>query len=65
MSAPDTNIEKQAERHKGPLSGMPGAIILASVLFLGILGWFAMTDNEPREASVPAAGAAVETEPLN
>lgn len=39
MSPPDTNIEKQEKRHKGPLLGMPGAIIAAAVIFVGVMLW--------------------------
>lgn len=46
MSPPDTNIEKQAKRHKGPLTGMPLAIAVATVVFLGFLAWSALTDTD-------------------
>ncbi len=58
MSAPDTNIEKQARRHKGPLVGIIGAVIVAGLLFIAFLTWVA---DEPDEA-VPAADVAIELE---
>ncbi|MBZ8119023.1 hypothetical protein KUD11_10230 [Roseovarius sp. LXJ103] len=62
MSVPDTNIEKQENRHKGPLSGMALAAIIAALGFVGVLAWAGM---EPREgldvdAAAPAVGIAAE-----
>ena len=34
MSAPDTNIEKQDERHKPALLGIKGAIIFGALMLL-------------------------------
>lgn len=47
MSAPDTNVEKQAKNHKGPLLGMPAVVIAALLLFFAFLGWTAMQANDP------------------
>ena len=53
MSAPDTNIEKQERRHKGPMTGMKAAIGFALVLFLGLIVWTSyQADNET--ATTPA-----------
>lgn len=65
LSAPDTNIEKQEKRHKGPLSGMALAAIIAALGFVGVLAWLAWTGMEPREgldveAAAPAAGIATD-----
>ncbi len=65
LSAPDTNIKKQEKRHKGPLSGMPLAAVIAALGFVGVLAWMAWTGMEPREgldvdAAAPAAGIAPE-----
>lgn len=46
MSAPDTNIKKQKRRHKGPLTGIPLAILLATIAFVGFLAWAALTDSD-------------------
>lgn len=63
MSAPNTNLDKQKKRHKGPLAGMGAVVILAIVLLMGLLTYIAYQGNEPRDASDdPAATApAVET----
>jgi hypothetical protein len=60
MSAPDTNVEKQAKRHKGPLKGMPGAIILAVVAIIAVFVWVNLTGVD--EAPVPEAGTATQTQ---
>ena len=52
MSAPDTNIEQQARRHRGPLTGIALAL---SVAVLGFLIWLAMVaagGNAPGDSSV-------------
>jgi len=61
MSAPDTNLETQEKRHKGPLSGMVLAAVIAAVGFAGLLAWLAWNGIEPREgleveAAAPAGG---------
>lgn len=59
MSAPDTNIKTQEKRHKGPLSGMILAVVIAALLFLGLLLWLAWNGNDPGDevlsAEQPAA----------
>ena len=58
MSAPDTNTEKQAKRHKPPLIGMPAAIILATVLFIGVMIYISVgTDEEIEEPPVPVTNS--------
>ncbi|MGR3435169.1 MAG: hypothetical protein ACU0CO_09830 [Shimia sp.] len=34
MSAPDTNVEKQKRRHRGPLRGIAFAVAFAGVLLV-------------------------------
>ncbi|MGI1661120.1 hypothetical protein ACRDNQ_02680 [Palleronia sp. KMU-117] len=46
MSAPETNVEKQARRHKGPLLGIAVAILAALVALVAV-GLFASTDDAP------------------
>ncbi len=58
MSAPDTNIEKQTRRHKGPLVGIIGAVVVAGLLFIAFLTWIA---DGPGEA-VPAADVTTDLE---
>ena len=52
MSAPDTNIEKQQERHKGPLAGMTLAVLFASVLLAGLVIWTFAQGDDPEGAAV-------------
>lgn len=47
MSAPDTNTEKQARRHRGPLTGMLGVVLFALVLLAGLAVWVASRGNTP------------------
>ena len=56
MSAPRTNIEKHVKRHKSPLTGMPLAVGIAIIAFLGFLAWGALTDTD-------TSGAQSVTEP--
>lgn len=51
MSAPDTNIDTQKRRHRGPLTGLTLALIGVAALFLAWLGWIAMQGQAPREAT--------------
>ena len=37
MSAPKTDLDKQEERHKGPLTGMTGGLIFAGILLVGMI----------------------------
>lgn len=37
MSAPKTDVDKQEEHHKGPLTGMRGVLVFAGVLLVGML----------------------------
>lgn len=46
MSPPDTNVEKQTKRHKGPLAGIPLAIAIAAVVFVAFLAWSAFTGTD-------------------
>ncbi|NND17193.1 MAG: hypothetical protein HKN98_01305, partial [Silicimonas sp.] len=60
MTAPDTNIKKQSRRHKGPLAGIPLAILLAVVAFVGFLIWAALSDADtdgPQEAQTGVSTA--------
>ncbi len=49
MSPPDTDLEKQERRHKGPLGGMAAAMIFAAVLLVGLVLYLAYAGNEPGE----------------
>lgn len=41
MSSPETNIEQQTRRHRGPLAGIAIALACVGVLFVGYLFWTA------------------------
>lgn len=57
MSSPDTNVEKQKQRHRGPLVGMAIAAIFGiGLILLWVFGVFA-TAPETDDAAVDGAGA--------
>ncbi|PUB14927.1 hypothetical protein [Yoonia sediminilitoris] len=56
MSAPQTNVEKQAKRHRFPLLGMGGVVILAGLLFIALLTWTAYNADDA-QAPAPATQA--------
>lgn len=65
MSAPNTNIEKQKERHKGPLGGMALVVTFAAVLLAGLLIFLFAAGNDPEETGpqvevIPGEGATLE-----
>lgn len=57
MSAPNTNIERQRRRHRGPLVGITLAVIFVLALFAMWLTGQIGSTSAP--ASAPAPGAAV------
>ncbi|MFN3208718.1 MAG: hypothetical protein ACE369_06900 [Roseovarius sp.] len=61
MTPPDTNVEKQAKRHKGPLGGMTLAVVFASVLF-AIFYVFVISGGEDEEGA-PAPAQVEEAAP--
>jgi len=56
MSAPDTNVEKQARRHRPAMIAIIGALAVAALLFLWLL--FAVTDPETEVEAVDTGAAA-------
>lgn len=54
MSASNTNLEKQAKRHRGPLFGIAMVLLFAGVLFAGFMIWTAYQSDNPNAES-PAA----------
>lgn len=56
MSAPDTNTEKQEDRHKAPLGGMALAVIFAGVLLIGLVIFLIVGGNTPEGADVQVDG---------
>jgi hypothetical protein len=64
MSAPDTNVETQEKRHKGPLSGMLFAVLIAGLLFLGLILWLAWNGNDPGDEAAAPSTADTGTAPM-
>lgn len=56
MSAPNTNIEKQAKNHKGPLGGIKAVLFFAGVLLVGFIVWTVANGNDPKGAAVQIDG---------
>jgi hypothetical protein len=59
MSAPQTNLEKQQRRHRGPLTGIVVVLAVVSVMAIGLLAYLSRNAAE----DPPATPAAV-TAPL-
>lgn len=62
MSAPNTNINKQADRHRGPLTGMMFAVVFALVLLGAFLMWTRGEGNDPAGAQAQVDGRTGEVE---
>jgi len=56
MSAPDTNVEKQKEKHKTALMGIRGVMVFAAVLLLGLVLWLSYQGQEPRDVDTKIDG---------
>lgn len=52
MSAPNTNLEKQARRHRGPLRGMFAVVLFALVLLVILAFWAFGRGGVPQGADV-------------
>lgn len=63
MSAPDTNTQKQAEKHRGPLTGMLMMVIWAAVLLVGLLIYLSVRGGTPEgaDAQIDTRTGTVET----
>ncbi len=64
MSPPDTDIEKQAKRHRGPIVGITAGLVFVAIVAIAAAIWAgfplgeqAAPDGEPTE-TVPADPAA-------
>ena len=63
MSAPKTDPEKHAKRHKGPLAGLTGVILWALVLLVGLTIFVVFRANDPgNEQPIEADRAGVGSE---
>ncbi|MFQ6553258.1 hypothetical protein AAD018_013055 [Aestuariibius insulae] len=47
MSAPDTDLEKQEKKHKGPLIGMGAAAGFGVVLLIVFVGYLVISGGAP------------------
>ena len=56
MSAPDTDLEKQEKRHKGPLVGMGLAVIAALLLLFVFVSYLVSEGGEPQGAETQIDG---------
>ncbi|NNE51515.1 MAG: hypothetical protein HKN30_03840 [Sulfitobacter sp.] len=61
MSAPDTNIEKQEEKHKHALLGIRGALVFGFAMLLLIVAFSVMRGSEPTADTVIGTEGAQET----
>ncbi len=65
MSAPDTNISKQEQQHRGPLTGMALGIGFVVLIGLAFLTWVVANGNNPGEEAAPATNTVtVEPAPM-
>lgn len=56
MSAPDTELEKQKSRHRGPLLGLAVCIVAAALMFLGYLTITAERGQTPNDTGAQIDG---------
>lgn len=63
MSAPDTDLERQKQRHRGPLMGMWIALAVVAVLFVGWVMFYAVSP-EPDAVGGPVTKQE-QTQPSN
>jgi len=61
MSAPDTNVEKQKERHKAPLLGMKGVIVFAALMLIGLVFYTVLQSDEAETEAVIESTPTVDT----
>ena len=62
MSAPDTNTEKQAEKHKASLSGMALAVGGGVLLLILLMVFVILGGDDPEGADVQIDGRTGEVE---
>lgn len=69
MTPPDSNLDKQKKRHRGPLLGIAAVLVFVGLLFLGYMTYLVDTDTPeeptateetlPDGEGIPAEGAPV------
>lgn len=52
MSAPDTNIERQKDRHKPSLLGIRGAMIWGALMLIGLIFFATLQGPAPMGSDV-------------
>ncbi|SEL17013.1 hypothetical protein LVO79_04750 [Roseivivax marinus] len=67
MSAPDTNTEKEEQRHRPALLGIRASIIYAGILLLGLIVWLVVSGQDDTgepggDDTVPTVEEGMETE---
>lgn len=65
MSAPDTNVEKQADKHKGPLRGIAFAMMWGLGLLVLLVVFLFLSGDDPVGADEQVdsrSGAVVEAD---
>lgn len=60
MSAPDTNIDRQAQQHKPALLGIKGAALFGALMIILMIGATLMRADDPNALS----SGATETSPV-
>ena len=65
MSAPDTNVKKQEEKHKPALLGIKGAIGFAALLLVLFVGWVIINGQEPETPATQIDGRTGEEVPAD
>ena len=57
MSAPDTNIDKQASRHRGPLIGIAAVLVFVGLMTVGYIVWYGATPEDAAAKNDPTVTA--------
>jgi hypothetical protein len=60
MSAPDTNLEKQAKNHFGPIIGIASGVVFAGIILIAYL--FFIVSPEDNSPDTTPTGEAVQTD---
>ncbi len=63
MSAPNTDVEKQEKRHKGPLIGMGAAVAWGVGLLIAVMVYVFVIGGDPEGAETQVDGRTGDAEP--